>query len=126
MEISKDKQYKTREGLEVRIYATDGVGPSPVHGAVLEPNGWVAEDWTPEGMWDTDPDALRPEDLIEVIKVEFWLNVYPDGNAHQYFTRSKADAMAMGERVACVKIECEVEEGEGLKQLERREEEDES
>ena len=37
--ISKDKQYKTRDGREVRVYATDGAGEFPIHGAVLNDDG---------------------------------------------------------------------------------------
>ena len=31
--IDKNKQYRTRDGREVRIYATDGYGHYPVHDA---------------------------------------------------------------------------------------------
>jgi hypothetical protein len=31
--ISMDKQYRTRDGREVRIYAVDGGGKYPIHGA---------------------------------------------------------------------------------------------
>ena len=33
--IDKSKTYRTRDGREVRIYATDGVGDQAIHGAVL-------------------------------------------------------------------------------------------
>ena len=32
--IDMKKKYRTKDGREVRIYATDGVGHYPVHGAV--------------------------------------------------------------------------------------------
>jgi len=34
MRIDINKKYQTRSGLPVRIYATDGGGPFPIHGAV--------------------------------------------------------------------------------------------
>jgi predicted DNA-binding protein with PD1-like motif len=33
-EIDINKKYRTRDGHEVRIYATDGMGLYPVHGAI--------------------------------------------------------------------------------------------
>lgn len=49
--ISKDKKYCTRDGREVRIYATDG-GPSldRIHGAVkIEGAGWTPATWAWDG-----------------------------------------------------------------------------
>ncbi|MHB8098055.1 MAG: hypothetical protein ACYDD5_00515 [Sulfuricurvum sp.] len=49
--ISKDRQYTTRDGHKVEIYATDKGGDRPVHGTVLEDNGiWKPWSWTAEGM----------------------------------------------------------------------------
>jgi len=51
--ISKEKKYKTRDGREVRIYATDTRdGEYPVHGAVLERDGrWHSDVWTEDGFY---------------------------------------------------------------------------
>ena len=50
--INKDKQYRTRDGREVRIYATDGRKWTEVHGAILENNGWAACHWDSNGKHD--------------------------------------------------------------------------
>jgi hypothetical protein len=65
MTISKDKTYKTRNGMPVRIYATDGGGLYPVHGAYnLKEDVWVSECWTSSGiLMMSTRDRL---DLVEV------------------------------------------------------------
>lgn len=64
--ISKDKQYTTRDGHKVEIYATDKGGSRPVHGTVLEDNGiWRPWSWTAEGMSFIATHS-HPYDLIEV------------------------------------------------------------
>jgi hypothetical protein len=113
--ISKDKTYRTRDGREVRIYATDGgVGKSMVHGATLdEAPGWFPRLWYPDGSHTENGDL----DLIEMkprIKRTVWLNVYPDKNGDYSQLRSLADALAATDRLACVKVEIDCEEGEGL------------
>jgi len=50
------KEYKTRDGRMVRIYATDAGGDYPIHGAILSPdtrNGWICESWDKDGKADT-------------------------------------------------------------------------
>ena len=121
--ISKDKQYRTRDGREVRIYATDGgVGKSMVHGATLdEAPGWFPRLWYPDGSHTENGDL----DLIEVkprIKRTFWMNVYPEHDIRPYEDKYVADSCeslrdVMGiesRRIACVKVEIDCEEGEGL------------
>jgi hypothetical protein len=105
--ISKDKTYRTRDGREVRIYAIDGGGVHCVHGAVRNPEGWAMCSWSLESSCD----------LIEVkprIKRTVWLNVYPDKNGDYSQLRGLADALAATDRLACVKVEIDCEEGEGL------------
>jgi hypothetical protein len=41
---------RTRDGRKVRIYATDGDGNRPVHGAI---DGEI-EEWTEKGRWFPD------------------------------------------------------------------------
>jgi hypothetical protein len=111
--ISKNKTYRTRDGREVRIYATDGgLGQSMIHGAIYGPNGWVPHVWFPDGSHESVGDF----DLIEVkprIKRTVWLNVYENGQA-LYLSKEIADGMAHKSRLACVKVEIDCEEGEGL------------
>lgn len=47
------------------------------------------------------------------VKVEGWLNVYPT-YLIAYNDKEEADSCASKKRIACVKIDMEVEEGEGL------------
>ena len=78
MMISKSKHYRTRDGREVRIYATDGYGENKIHGAVKEDSGWCIYAWYEEGQYALS-DYKGRHDLIEVkprIKRTVWLNVY--------------------------------------------------
>ena len=49
--IDKNKQYRTRDGREVRIYATDGCNGHRVHGAIYEgkASGWAHRAWFKDG-----------------------------------------------------------------------------
>ena len=112
--ISKDKQYRTRDGREVRIYATDGTS-RPVHGAIKYPKDWRAETWLLDGSWIYDEEHTL--DLIEVrprIKRTVWLNVYPDGCQTVLPSKEQADKFRISDRLACVRVEIDCEEGEGL------------
>lgn len=70
--ISLDKNYRTKDGKEVRLYAVDGAGNRPVHGAVLyvyNNKGWEAATW-----------ASYDADLIEVVIIpEYWVVFEYDG-----------------------------------------------
>lgn len=118
--ISKDKEYRTRDGHEVRIYATDGGGTQPIHAAYRdEHNKWHSSTWSLEGKFFLSGDPCR-YDLIEVkprIKRTVWLNVYADGISPPVgsgMTREDADRLAGTARVACIPVEIDCEEGEGL------------
>jgi hypothetical protein len=60
--IDINKTYRTRDWNEVRIYATDGGGSHPVHGAVKRAAGWVCYSWMRGGSWAR---YESPNDLIE-------------------------------------------------------------
>lgn len=117
--IDPKKQYRTRDGREVRIYAVDGGGPFSVHGAIYKPclEEWETRQWPATGHYGTENPS--PCDLIEVkprIKREVWVNVYAV-ELHTSLHRSKesADAFAPGlNRIACVRLVIDCEEGEGL------------
>jgi hypothetical protein len=107
--IDKNKVYKTRDGREVRIYATDGVEGEEVHGSVKRSYGWRAETWPLNGLHSVDSSL----DLIEVRprhKRTVWVNVYPD----EVFTHHHQRLPNRKDRIACVKVELDFEEGEGL------------
>ena len=108
------KKYRTRDGREVRIYATDGVGTHTVHGAIKTEQGWRSQLWGDDGYF---VPYATDNDLIEVkprIKREVWVNVYPGGIVNTRYTRADADDDATSDRIACVKLTIDVEEGEGL------------
>lgn len=121
--IDKNKTYKTRDGREVRIYAVDGGGDFPNHGAYHHPDGiWVPCQWVPSGKFLAGSE--HPRDLIEVkprIQREVWVNVYPDGHFNTncacvgYGEKKDADHAAFKrDRIACVKLTIDCEEGTGL------------
>jgi hypothetical protein len=112
--ISKDKQYKTRDGREVRIYATDGGGAYPIHGAIKRPEGWVGATWGSTG-YVFSPGRGMLEDLIEVkprMKFERWVVVFPTGACHTHL--AKPDPEFLRDAFAVKHIVFEVEKGEGL------------
>lgn len=81
-QIDKSKEYTTRSGKPVRIYATDGGGEYTVHGAVWnEDEGlWEPNSWTAGGrFWARLED--HPLNLIEkprTVTHKLWVNVYED------------------------------------------------
>jgi hypothetical protein len=114
--IDINKKYRTRDGREVRIYATDGQDEWPIHGATLKSFGWSSECWTRDGSSLTNqPHA---DDLIEVRprhKVSVWINTYgATVSGGLYSTRESADEAAVSKRTGCIKVELDFEEGEGL------------
>ena len=115
--IDINKQYRTRDGLEVRIYATDGGGPQPVHGAISGLNFWSTANWSKNGSYTVVYGQEHDNDLIEVklrIYKRVWINVYPDRCLGAYHEKRQADEQAMPHRIGCVQVEIDIEEGEGL------------
>jgi len=114
--IDINKTYRTRDGHEVRIYATDGQRAWPVHGAILLKNGWSSECWNNKGSSLTDMPCGT--DLIEVPprhKRTVWVNVYKDDwDAYTAASKEDADENASEDRIACIKVELDFEEGDGL------------
>jgi len=113
--IDPNKTYRTRDGREVRIYAVDGGANRQVHGAYATEFGWTQCSWPADGMMSANP---TPWDLIEVkprIHREVWVNVYED---YQFLTchhdQGAANWHAKPNRIACVKLTIDCEEGEGL------------
>jgi len=109
--IDLNKKYRTKDGCEVRIYAIDGTETTSVHGAIKGENGWFITTWRADGI-SSFPDY----DLVEVkprIKKTVWINVYEDGTSI-HSTKDFADMHNYSGRLACMKIELDVQEGEGL------------
>lgn len=116
--IDPNKTYRTRDGREVRIYAVDGGFAAPVHGAAKFDGDWRVMAWGCDGVWHNG--AFTDHDLIEVrprILREIWVNVYRYANGQVHWVafdcRDAADDEPF-ERIACVKVTIDCEEGEGL------------
>jgi hypothetical protein len=123
--IDKNRIYRTRDGREVRIYATDGDGSgSAIHGAIKNFYGWVATVWNPDGKchWGAGcyGDPTPANDLIEVRprhKRTVWLTVW-SFNYIQVMSTPEWQISKSGRSgeipYACIKVELDFEEGEGL------------
>lgn len=113
--ISKDKTYTTRDGREVRIYATDGGGTHPVHGAVRNAggiDGWIAFTWAAGGEYRYNHDV----DLIEApVTRQMWANVYKTSHLDcLHPSREAADKYCCDCRIACVPVTIAYRPREGL------------
>lgn len=111
MALDLTKPIKTRDGNEVRIYATDGKVPYSIHGAVLTNGAWKMASWiaTGEELHNGIPSS---KDLVNVPQkrtLSGWLNVYPIGVAFHPI-RDEAELFANPTRVACIPFEYEYEE----------------
>jgi hypothetical protein len=117
--IDINKKYRTRDGREVRIYATDcGRDGDMVHGAVKKQSEWWEQcSWHKDGRFYGGPHS-HELDLIEVRprhKRTVWMNMYGTGTVPETFNSKKdADRASIYGRIACVKVELDFEEGEGL------------
>lgn len=114
--IDKSKTYRTRDGREVRIYATDGAGVYCIHGAIKNNGEWEYMRWTNNGTFggnipfDSDLIEVRPRHKRTV-----WLNVYGSGIVPEVCSsKERANLNAGCNRIACIKIDFDFEEGEGL------------
>jgi len=117
--IDINKTYRTRDGREVRIYATDGGFENcMVHGAMKNKMGyWEIASWyTKHGGFYDNPDQ-HPHNLIEVRprhKRTVWFNVFKNVEHGGYENKLEADICAGTDRIACIKVDLDFEEGEGL------------
>jgi hypothetical protein len=117
--IDINKQYRTRDGREVRIYATDGRAMYPIHGAILQQHGWQQSCWAVDGLHSISSSGNHSGDIIEVRprhKRTVWVTVWSNGYTE---TSSKPEwrngPLGCGqEPISCVKVELDFEEGEGL------------
>ena len=109
--IDWTKPVQTRDGCKVTIYCTDAPGWYPVHGRIEgeeRPDAW---------KWDGSLYAYpgSPGDLINVppkmVRVDCWINVYPDGDVGIGMNRADADSYATDDRIACIHVVREVEKG---------------
>lgn len=108
--IDKDRTYRTRDGREVRIYATDAGGIYCVHGAVFDGISWHCWQWREDGS-----TPISGYGLIEVKprhKRTVWLNVWSN-NVRSFNSVYEAADAGTG-RIACIRVDLDFQEGEGL------------
>ena len=128
MQVLMGKEYTTRDGRAVRIYAVDGGGQFPVHGAIKDGCGdWVTHVWSANGVFSL-VSYIADADLIEAprkFRLERWVNVWRDGEGKAYpgsmcNSREAVEHIAASEvnrltqRIACIRIVIEGTEGDGL------------
>ena len=114
--IDINKKYRTRGCREVRIYATDGADNQSIHGAVKDGNGWTIAAWYSDGVYARS-NRNDPRDLIEVRprhKRTLWMNIYGPTSFTSHISREQAEDEQDENRIACIKVELDFEEGEGL------------
>ena len=109
--IDINKKYRTRDGREVRIYATDGIPPYEVHGSIKSTvsDGWISYAWSADGFHHRD--AILS--LIEVRprhKRTVWLHVFK----HTIVAAEEPPLAAIAGSIACIKVELDFAEGDGL------------
>jgi hypothetical protein len=80
---------------------------------------WFAREWDANGWYCfRDKTAEDPFNLAlppkKTVRVQRWLNIDADGTVSLYELRSEADTHCFSDRIACVEIDREVTEGEGL------------
>lgn len=80
--IDINKQYTTRDGRKVRIYAVDGGSEFPIHGAILNDNNdWEIGSWTDKGYCGFRECKL---DLVEIKFIEDKDPVYAWDNGYTH------------------------------------------
>lgn len=108
----------TRGGYEKIIYAVYPDQKRGIHGAIKQADGiWHSRCWYQDGRasisMTTDDDLLPENQPKKMLRV--WMNVY-DGGRRVFAQDNKrsADDVAGPDRIACLYIEREYTEGEGL------------
>ena len=71
MKYEAGKEYPTRGGGKSRIYATDGDGEFPIHGAVQTGDKWDMITWTAGGCFHAD-GTVSKNDLMPIPR-EWWI-----------------------------------------------------
>ena len=114
--IDINKQYRTRDGREVRIYATDGHKPHCIHGAIKDCSEWYYQTWALDGKAFFNTIGFGDSDLIEVRprhKRTVWVTVYPKNRYYISDENIQCDIYPP-KRIACIKVELDFAEGDGL------------
>lgn len=107
----------TASGLPVRIYATDGGGTQPIHGAIFEDGKWYPHSWWANGAYGAI-DVATGLDLRDraPVKRGWWIGVYTKGEARFASTfPSERDALIFNAGEGWKRFAVHyLEEGDGL------------
>ena len=121
MKIEVGKEYKTRGGyLATVIYELSGNEKRFPFVVCIKYSDGDEQVITATRQGRTLKHEQSLDDLVspapKKIKVEGWVNVYPEqfDFSTLYSDKKLADQFASEKRIACKRIEFEVEEGEGL------------
>jgi hypothetical protein len=111
-----NRKYKTRDGRNVRILATDIKDRRyPVTAAVEISGVEYIKLYTADGHYAYNEES--EDDLIEVkprIQRTYWMNVYEHHISEAFTTKGSADRYAHEDRLACVEVNIDCEVGQGL------------
>ena len=114
MKVEMGKEYRTRDGQAVTqlvVFDAPKYTNETVFGVLDgEVHGWCDDGSFVEG-------TASPEDLIEVrprIKRDVWVNITREAIGNAWLDKTTADSAATDNRIACVKLTIDCEEGEGL------------
>jgi hypothetical protein len=116
------KPVQQRCGRAARIICTDskaicGITHQPIVAEFLGGDDrWRVSTFRSDGGFAyLDEDERGLINIPETKKIKFWVNVYPEGIDHCMFHLNKEEAERNKKgRFACIEIEREVKEGEGL------------
>lgn len=116
--ITMDGEYRTRSGKTVRLIDVNApVEHYPITGYVEYGDGrWEICTWTGEGVHN----KIVPHGTLDLIPVPkrhkrtVWLNFYPN-DVTSHTCQADADHPLLLSRIACLKLDLEFTEGEGLK-----------
>ena len=78
---------------------------------------WVACGWHASGRYmyaESDHGWNLAPPPKKTVRVRRWLNIDADGTVTLYELKSEADTYHFSDRIACIEIDREVTEGEGL------------
>lgn len=109
------KPFRTRDGREARVFISDSENAEyPFIGAVHKLSGWHSTSWTRQGEYLSGCNSGY--NLVNTLprhKRTLWMNVYEYGQT-AWNDRCLADQQCSSARLACLKLELDFEEGEGL------------
>jgi hypothetical protein len=78
---------------------------------------WISAGWHANGRYmhaGKDHECNLAPPSKKTVRVRRWLNIDADGTFSSYKLRGEADTHCLSDRIACIEIDLEVTEGEGL------------